>query len=164
MRELKIIFGLILFTTIVGCIDDKSVINTADNISFDLQLLDSTGNATTSFIQGSDIIFKVIMRNRSSNKILYYEGLKCAQMKFNVYKDNLLIGHPHPDSLGCTDDLQQSSIDPYEIKKADINWFARQENQPLPSGNYTATFKSSVSYNDPKSWLDIDLSVNFVVK
>lgn len=151
------------FFTVFSCKYDHSIKPTFDDLSFNFQLLDTNGVATTSFKEGSDIVFEISLTNKKSDTMLYYGGLKCAQLSFKVYQNGSLIGHPHPDNWACETDLPAFQLIPYETKKSTIRWLERLENAPLLNGNYTAKFKGRIALNEPKDWKDINLKINFSV-
>jgi len=147
----------------MSCEKDKSIEPTFDDLSFQLLLLDTNGVATTTFTEGSDIVFEISMTNNYNDTVFYYEGLKCASMKFKVYQNNVFVGHPHPDNWGCTDDLKLDKIEPKGIIQDHINWLERPENTPLLAGIYIAIFKTRLALKEPKNWKEIELELKFEV-
>lgn len=144
-----------------SCKKDKEI-NANDVFLFQLRLSDTLGVERNSFGQGSDFTFEFKLTNKTNHKIFYYiEG--CPDMQFQVYIGDSLFGHPHPDNYNCADILAKATLNPYETISVSIRWLEGTQNNPLPIGNYNATFKSKIALNEPKNWEDIDMKTLFSI-
>ena len=159
-------FCCLLLTTLAisSCDQDDPIKPSFNDVTFDLQLLDTNGSEAILFSTGSDVVFQITMSNNSHDTLLYYEGLKCATMKFEIYKDNVLVGHPHPNNWGCTEELEQMTLEPNGIINTQISWLENPLNKPFQSGNYSVLFKTRLALGKPIKWRDIEQKASFEVK
>ena len=109
------------------------------------------------------MVFAISMSNTFHDTVFYYEGLKCAAVKFEVLQNNVSFGKPNPDNWACTYDLVQENLEPNGVITTQINWLENPQNSPLPIGDYNIVFSSQLALGSPGDWKDIEETINFTV-
>ncbi len=158
------VFILLFIFSACGCSRDIGLIGIDNLLSFQLQTFNTSGAETNTFSQGSDIEFEIVMTNITNSPVSFYGGLKCAEMKFQVFRNDTLIGHPHLNVLSCPENLKLEYIQAGEQKKTRINWFNNALNQPLLVGNYVVVFSTEIAISEPKNWVQKEFRLNFSVQ
>ncbi len=166
---LHILIALVLFS---ACRKDKTEFILSDNIVFDLSTCDTNGVEMSEFVLGANVGFTISMRNITDKTFYYFEGLKCASIKFEVFQEDLLYGVPHASNSMCTDILTLEKIVGAETLKSTVFWLDNPDNSALNTGNYRAVFTSKIAFNDSDeivvgkslNWIPIIVESNFKVQ
>lgn len=166
---LHILTALVLFS---ACRKDKTEFVLSDNLLFQVTPCDSMGMKQTYFANGSNIQFKTSMTNLTDKNIFYFEGLKCASLKLELYRDDAFFGVPYPNNSVCSEMLELEEIVGNESKQSSISWLDNPENEVLPSGNYKIIFKSKIAINESNkievgkalNWIPINAESTFTIQ
>ena len=142
-RKFIFIICLLFF---IGCKANNSL-DPTNHLEVDFQLKDVNGQQQTSFNFGEDIHFSYSIKNISDGAQSYLNPDTGPFVSFEARQNDQLLG-TSDDGLAYALVIVTGSIEPEKEMSFEYNWFANDEHQPLPVGDYQAIALPRLNFDD----------------